>query len=118
MADTIRVLSTMAMRTVLDAAAPVFEQAYGVEVERVINSSIALMRRTSEGETADLALFTAAAIDELIAQGKMLVRTDLVHSGVGVAVRKGAPKPDISRADKFRQALLSAKSVAHSKTGA
>jgi molybdate transport system substrate-binding protein len=118
MANAIRVLSTIAMRTVLDAVAPVFERAQGVTVERTINSSIALMRRIAEGDTADVAVFTAAAIDELIAQGRMLARTDLVRSGVGVAVRKGAPKPDIGTAEKFRQALLSAKSVAHSKTGA
>jgi molybdate transport system substrate-binding protein len=118
MANTIRVLSTIAMRTVLDAAAPAFERAHRISVERVINSSIALMRRIAEGETADVALFTAAAIDELIAQGKMLARTDLVRSGVGVAVRKGSPKPDIGTAEKFKRALLSAKSVAHSKTGA
>ena len=118
MAQTIRVLSTIAMRTVLDAAVPAFEHVHGVSVQRVINSSIALMRRIAEGETADVALFTAAAIDELIAQGKMLARIDLVRSGGAVAVCKGAPKPDIGTAEKFRQALLSAKSVAHSKTGA
>jgi molybdate transport system substrate-binding protein len=76
------------------------------------------MKRVAGGESGDVAIFTAAAIDDLIAQGKVGRRVDLAHSGVGVAVRAGAPKPDIGTAEKFKAALLAAKSVAHSKTGA
>src|SRR5437764_12219317 len=85
MPDAIRVLSTIAMRTVLDAAAPVFERAHGVSVERTINSSIALMQRIAGGERADVAVFTADAINELIAQKRKLARNDLVQVGCGVA---------------------------------
>lgn len=118
MANAIRVLSTIGMRTVLDAVAPQFERANGVVLERLYDSSIGLMKRIAAGESGDVAVFTAAAIDELIAQGKVDRRADLARSGVGVAVRKGAPKPDIGTPEKFKQALLAAKSVAHSKTGA
>jgi molybdate transport system substrate-binding protein len=114
----IRVLSTIGMRTVLDAVAPAFERANGVSVMRVYDSSVALMKRIAAGKTGDAAVFTSGAIDELIVQGKVVDRTDLARSGVGLAVRKGAPKPDISTADKFKEALLAARSVAHSKTGA
>jgi len=103
---------------VLEELAPGFELAHGCTVARVYDSSVAAMKRIAAGETGDAAVFTAAAIDDLIAQGRMLARTDLTHSFVGVAVRRGAPRPDISTPDKFKSALLAAKSVAHSKTGA
>jgi molybdate transport system substrate-binding protein len=114
----IRVFSTIGMRTVLEELAPGFELAHGCTVARVYDSSVAAMKRIAAGETGDAAVFTAAAIDDLIAQGRMLARTDLTRSFVGVAVRRGAPRPDISTPDKFKSALLAAKSVAHSKTGA
>ena len=114
----IKVLSTIGMRTVLDEVTPAFERANGVTVTRVYDSSIALMKRIDAGETGDAAVFTAAAIDELIAQGKIADRTDLTRSFVGIAVRKGAPRPDISTPDAFKNALLAAKSIARSETGA
>lgn len=106
------------MRTVVDALVPAFEQAKGCKVTRIYNSSIALMQRIADGESGDAAVFTAAAIDELIAQGKVTARTDLARSFVGVAVRRGAPRPDIATPDAFQRAILAAKSVARSKTGA
>jgi molybdate transport system substrate-binding protein len=118
MTSGIRVLSTIGMRTVLDAVVPSFERAHGCAVTRVYDSSIALMQRIAAGESGDAAVFTAAAIDELIGQGKVSARTDLAKSFVGIAVRKGAAKPDISTPDAFRQTMLAAKSVARSKTGA
>ena len=114
----IRVFSTIGMRTVLEELAPGFELAHGCTVARVYDSSIAAMKRIAAGESGDVAVFTAAAIDDLIAQGKMAARTDLTQSFVGIAVRSGAPKPDISTPDMFKAAMLVAKSVAHSKTGA
>jgi molybdate transport system substrate-binding protein len=114
----IKVLSTIGMRTVLEEVTPAFERQNGVTVTRVYDSSIALMKRIDAGETGDAAVFTAAAIDELIAQGKIADRTDLTRSFVGIAVRKGAPQPDISTPDAFRKAMLAAKSIARSETGA
>jgi molybdate transport system substrate-binding protein len=114
----IKVFCTIGMRTVLDEVAPAFARDSGVAIERVYDSSVALMRRIAEGESGDVAVFTAAAIDDLIRQGKIRDRTDLARSGVGIAVAKGAPKPDIGTAEKFKRALLAAKSIAHSKTGA
>jgi molybdate transport system substrate-binding protein len=114
----IKVLSTIGMRTVVDEVTPAFEQQNGVTVTRVYDSSIALMKRIAAGETGDAAVFTAGAIDELIAQGKVASRTDLTRSFVGIAVRKGAPRPDISTPDAFRHAMLAAKSIARSETGA
>ena len=114
----IRVFSTIGMRTVLEELALGFELAHGCTIARVYDSSVAAMQRIAAGESGDVAVFTAAAIDDLIAQGKMLARTDLARSFVGIAVRRGAAKPDISTPDMFKAAMLVAKSVAHSKTGA
>ncbi len=116
--SNIRVLSTIGMRTVLEALAPPFERARDCTVERVYGSSVALMKRLATGESGDAAVFTAGAIDELIGQGKIIARTDLTRSFVGIAVKHGAPKPDISTPEKFKAAMLSAKSVARSETGA
>jgi len=106
------------MRTVVEALAPAFERKRGCTVTRVYDSSVALMQRIDGGETGDAAVFTAAAIDTLIAQGKVAARTDLTRSFVGIAVRKGAPRPDIATPAAFKQAMLAAKSIARSKTGA
>ena len=114
----IKVLSTIGMRTVLEEVVPAFERTSGLTVRRVYDSSVALLKRIDGGETGDAAVFTAAGIDDLIRQGKVVKRTDLARSGVGVAVAKGAPKPDIGTAGAFKDALLKAKSIAHSKTGA
>ena len=97
----IKVFCTIGMRAVLDEVAPTYTQANGIPVVRVYDSSVALMKRLAEG-----------------AQGKVTARTDLSHSFVGIAVAKGAPKPDIGTPEKFKQAMLAAKSIAHSKTGA
>src|SRR5258708_5727240 len=114
----IKVLSTIGMRTVLEEVTPAFERQNGVTVTRIYDSSMALMKRIAAGESGDAAVFTAAAIDELIAQSKIVDRTDLTRSFVGIAVRKGAPRPDISTPDAFKKTMLAAKSIARSETGA
>jgi molybdate transport system substrate-binding protein len=118
MAIEIRILSTIGMRTVLEEVAPAFERTRDCKVARIYDSSVALMQRIDRGETGDAAVFTAAAVDQLIAQGKITARTDLARSFVGIAVRHGAPKPDIATPEAFRKTLLAAKSIAHSRTGA
>jgi molybdate transport system substrate-binding protein len=73
-------------------------------------------KRVADGETADIVILPVAQIDDLIARGKLVGATRVVvaKSGVGVAVRSGAPKPDISSGDALRNALLAAKSIAWS----
>lgn len=114
----IKVYCTIGMRAVLDEVAPAFAQANDLPVVRVYDSSVALMKRLADGESGEVAVFTAGAVDDLIAQGKVQARTDLARSFVGIAVAKGAPKPDIATPEKFKAAMLAAKSIAHSKTGA
>src|SRR6516162_5613654 len=70
--------------------------------------------RFDRGEPVDVFLTDSAAIDELIKQGKVVGgRTDVARTGIGIAVRKGAPKPDVSSPEALRRALLAAKSIAH-----
>jgi molybdate transport system substrate-binding protein len=78
-----------------------------------------LMDEIRNGETGDLAILTDEAIDGLIRQGKMVAgsRVDLARSAIGIAVRQGAPKPDIGSAAAIKQSLLSARTISYSKTG-
>jgi molybdate transport system substrate-binding protein len=75
----------------------------------------ALMKRIEGGEAFDLAILTPAAVDALAGKSKFAAgrRVVLARVGVGVAVKEGAPKPDISTVDAFKRALLSAKTVAY-----
>ncbi len=115
-----KLMSTNGVAGVLRELLPGFEQSTGTKVELVLDSSNGLLGRIAAGETADVAILTAEAIDDLIRQGKIAggSRTDLARSVVGIAVRAGAPKPDIGSVEAFRRTLLAAKSIAYSKAGA
>ena len=114
-AAEIKLLSSAAMTTVLEDLVPKFEKATGHKVTLVLATSGALNKRVAEGETADLLISTGTGIDGLIKDGKLVSgsRVDIARSGMGVAVKAGAPKPDISTPEAFKQALLAAKSVAY-----
>jgi molybdate transport system substrate-binding protein len=72
--------------------------------------------RLKRGEPADVLIMVGYALDDLIKQGKVAPdsRVDLARSFIGVAVRAGAPRPDLSSAEAFKRALLAARSVAYS----
>jgi molybdate transport system substrate-binding protein len=75
-----------------------------------------MMSRLKGGEVADLVIMSATLLDELIKAGIVAAgnRFDLAKSGVGVAVKSGAPKPDISSGEALKRAVLAAKAVAYS----
>lgn len=104
-----RVLSTLALKGVLEK----FRPALG-DIELQFDATQAILARLKAGERADVLILTAEAIETLPVRD---VRR-LGSSGVGVAVRAGAPRPDISSVDALKRALLAARSVAHSKVGA
>jgi molybdate transport system substrate-binding protein len=114
-----QLLSTLGLQGALRELIPAFEQT-GAKVNAIFGPTAVMMERIGGGEIADLAILTQAGIDKLISTGTMLLgsRTDLVRSAVGIAVRAGAPKPDISTVEAFRRTLLSAKSIAYSRAGA
>ena len=100
--------------------APAFERAQGAKLAVSYGSTKTIVDVINGGASADLVILTAEAIDGLVQQGKVKAgsRVDLAHSGIGVAVRKGAPRPDISTPAAFKRALLAAKKVSYSKIGA
>jgi molybdate transport system substrate-binding protein len=113
----IKVLSTTAMKTVFEELAPRFERATGHRLNVALGPSLRLEKQLADGEAADVAIVTAAGLKDLVAGGKIVAGSlvDIANSPLGVAVQKGAPKPDISTADAFKRAMLSAESVALSK---
>lgn len=108
----------MAVAGVLRAFGPAFEASSGVRLEATYLPTAKLLERIRGGAAGDLAILTAEAIDALVAEGALEGRVDLARSFVGVAVRAGAPHPDIARSEALVAALLSARSVAISQSGA
>jgi molybdate transport system substrate-binding protein len=113
-AAEIDAMITTAMKAAIEQLAPPFERANGHVLRIVYGPSGGLARRFNGGEPADLIVVDSKALDELIKQGKVaLGRTDVARTGIGIAVRKGAPKPDVSSAEALKHALLAAKSIGH-----
>jgi molybdate transport system substrate-binding protein len=116
----VNVFCTLGLRSVLVDIAPTLANRDGAKFSASYQSSIALMDRIANGEAADLAIITDAAIETLIGEGKVLrdSRRDLASSAIGLAVRAGAPSPDIGTPAALKRALLAAKSVTYTVTGA
>lgn len=114
----LKLLSTMGVNGVLRAFGPQFEAAQAVRLDATFMPTARLLERIEAGERGDVAILTEAAVDQLIGQGVLERRTDLARSFVGVAVRAGAPHPDISSREALVATLLGARSVVMSKAGA
>ena len=115
----IKVFTTRAIATVLREVGPDFERATGHHLEVTSDIAIRMVRRIRAGEPFDFLVAAPGQIDELIKEGRIVsaTRTDLARSGIGVQVRTGARKPDITSVETFKQALLDAKSIAYLKEG-
>jgi len=115
-AAEIKVLSTQATEEAYKELVPQFEKASGHKVTTVFTGTLDALKRLSNGETYDLLIMARQQIDELSQSGKVVAgsRTDIAKSGVGVAVGKGKPKPDISTVDALKKTLLAAKSIGYS----
>ena len=113
----IKVLSTTALKMVFEELSPRFERETGNRLAVGLGPSLRLEARLAQGEAADVAIVTAAGAKDLMARGKIVAGSlvDVARSSIGVAVPKGAPKPDISSVEGFKRALVAAKSVAVSK---
>lgn len=116
----IEVFSGNGMRAVLAELAPRFERAHGHAVRVSFDPGQIILRRVEGGEAADVALMGEEALDRLVAAGVVDARTRrvLARNGIGLGVRSGAPKPDISTREAFVQALRTARSVAYTSEGA
>jgi molybdate transport system substrate-binding protein len=114
-----KALCTNGVKSVMLDLVPAFERTSGTKIVITWGSANGLLKELESGAAGDLAILTAEAIDDLIKHGKVVTgsRVDLARSGIGVAVRKGAKRPDIASPEALKRALLAAKSVAHSKSG-
>lgn len=116
----LRVFTSDGMKPTLEALIPQIEHSIGRKLAPQFNSSKNLREKIQAGEPFDVAILTSEVIDDLIQKGKVTAgsRTDLARTGMGVGVRAGAAKPDISTPDALKKTLLAAKSIAFNPTGA
>ena len=115
-AAEIVVVSTTAIKESLIDIVPLFERASGHKVNITFGSGPTVFERVKAGATGDLFLGPDEFSEPLLKEGKLVAssRVDFAHSGASVAVHAGAPKPDVSTAERFKAALLAAKTVSYS----
>ena len=116
MVTELRLISSMATRSLLAELAAAYPQQGGCRVSLEAVGGVDAAKRVRAGEAFDAVVLAAKAIDELIADGLILAgsRVDLVRSGVAVAVRAGVPQPDIGSEEALRHAVLAAPTLAYS----
>ena len=109
----IKVISSTAMKTSIDDLVAEFQRATGHTLALSFGPSARIKKQVADGEVNDVTIATDKGIDELIAQGRIVAgsRADLARSAMALAVQKGALRPDISSAEKFKAAMLAAKSL-------
>ena len=113
-AADIKVLSAAGMRPVMEDLGPRFERATGHKLAMAFAAAGVIVKRIQDGEAGDIVI-TPWNIETLAKDGKVMAGTVTIiaRAGLGVAVRKGAPKPDISSPESFKSALLGAKSITY-----
>lgn len=116
MSTPIKILSGGAMRVLMVDLVPLFERASGATIEIEFRLTSVLKKEIEEGAAFDIALLPRPELDELVLAGKIAAgsATDVTRSIVGLAVRAGAPKPDIGTVEGFKRTLLAAQSIGYS----
>ena len=116
----LRVMVSDGMKTVVEELTPQIEHATGRKLAAQFNSSKNLRDKIQAGEPFDAAILTSDVLDDLIKQGKIAAagRAEISRTGMGMGVRAGVPKPDISTPDALKRTLLAAKSISFNPTGA
>jgi len=119
-APAMNVLISDGMKTVFEAVTPQLEQATGRKLAAQFDSSKNLRDKILAGEPFDATIITADVLDDLIKQGKIAAggRADISRTGIGMGVRAGTTKPDISTAESLRRTLMNAKAISFNPTGA
>lgn len=120
-ADSISIMSALAVEVAFKRwIVPRFEQQTGIRADIVWDPTTVLMRRVADGERADIILAIDHAMDQLAQDGVIRrdTRIPIARAMVGLAVRKGAPRPDISTVEALKSVLLGARSIAFSLGGA
>lgn len=113
-AAEIKVLSSTGVQTIMEGIAPMFERATGHKLAISFANTEEIMKRVAGGEAADVIIAFPLRLEGLERDGKVVAGsvTAMARSGIGLAVRKGAPKPDISSPEALKRTLLAAKSIA------
>ena len=116
-AAEIKIMTPRSMWTVLKEIGPQFERSAGYKLDVVTDIAATLADRIIDGENFDIFVGPPAQMNRVVLAKKVIpdTRTPIAHSGIGVEVRAGAPKPDISSVDAFKRALLNAKSIGYLK---
>ncbi|HKW95935.1 MAG TPA: substrate-binding domain-containing protein [Methylomirabilota bacterium] len=114
-ADDVKVLCAGAVRSVVSELAATFRQEAGHSVSLSFGTVGVNRKKLMGGEPVDVVILTDVAIDEVTAAGAVVPgsRADIARTGMGLAVREGAPRPDISTPDAFKQTLLAARSLVY-----
>ena len=112
-AAEVKVFTSVALTNALDELAPIFEQKTGNKLTISYDLAAVQKKRILDGERADVIILTRVMMDDLAKQNKLAPGNivNVASTPVALAARAGAPKPDISTADAFKQTLLSAKSI-------
>ncbi len=115
-AAELKVLSALAMRPVMEDLGPKFEHASGHKLTITFEGVGAVVKRIQDGEAADVVIIPRQGIESFVKDGKAAADnvTVIARSGIGVAVRKGGPRPDISSPEALKRTLLAAKSITYS----
>jgi molybdate transport system substrate-binding protein len=113
------VLCSNGFKAVLQEVAPQFEKATKHEVAVMYSVSAELRRRIEGGERFDIAILTPGLVDELIKSGRIAAssRAPLARSGMALAIRRGAPAPDVRTVESLKATLLASQSIAFAKEG-
>jgi molybdate transport system substrate-binding protein len=116
----LKIFGSRVTRMIMADIGPQFAQATGYTPVVITDVAAVMKRRIEQGEPFDLAVLVNFQTDDLIKSGKLAVdtRADVMRAGIGVAVKRGAPKPDIGTVDAFKRTLLDAKSITYLKEGA
>jgi len=118
----LRVLTSVALKAVFAELAPAFRRQSGCDLVMSFGPAGTLVERVRAGDTGDVVVVTPPTMDDLIGSGHIVAgsQRDVGRARVGVAVRAGAPRPEIATPDAFKRALLAAKSIAYTdpSTGA
>jgi molybdate transport system substrate-binding protein len=118
-ATEIRVMSGGAPKEVFAQLTPKFEQQTGSKVIFIYDVLTALREKIAAGEKADVLVMPVPMLDGYIKDGKLRANSESTFGtvGISVVVKQGAPQPDISTKEKFREAMLSARSIVHATPG-
>jgi molybdate transport system substrate-binding protein len=114
-AAEIKLMCPAPLRTTITDLVEQFERATPHKVTIVHTPSRMIVERISGGEAFDVSILTAEATDGLVKQGKIARRVDIARSSIGLAVRTGAPAPDVSSAEAVKRTLLAAKTFARNE---